>query len=266
VRAAAESDIPLVSAVGHETDTTLIDFASDRRAPTPTAAAEMVVPVRQDLIARLARDAASLEAGLGRTLADNRTRLGNAARALGDPQRLLEDRSQRLDERGERLKLAIAATLDARRRRTLELGARLPDPKTQLERARGQLLRLGAGLDANAKALAATTTRETARLAEILARGKAALARDMDARAARVSSLEMLLDSVSYRSVLRRGFALVTDADGKPLVSAAKAKPGLDVTLAFADGAVAAKIAGDGGELRKEKPTAKTKAQQGSLL
>lgn len=76
VRAAAESDIPLVSAVGHETDTTLIDFASDRRAPTPTAAAEMVVPVRQELIARLARNAASLEAGLERMFDDRRQRLG----------------------------------------------------------------------------------------------------------------------------------------------------------------------------------------------
>jgi exodeoxyribonuclease VII large subunit len=174
--------------------------------------------------------------------------------------------AQRVDERGERLKLAIVASLDARRRRTLELGARLPDPKTQLERARGQLLRLGAGLDANAKALASTATREATRLAETLARGGAALKRDMDARAARVASLDKLLESVSYRSVLKRGFALVTDADGKPLVSAAKAKPGLDVTLAFADGAVAAKIAGDAGEPRKEKPPAKPKTQQGSLL
>jgi exodeoxyribonuclease VII large subunit len=90
VRAAAESAIPLVSAVGHETDTTLIDFAADRRAPTPTAAAEMVVPVRQELVARLARNAASLEAGAARAMAEARLRLENAARAMGDPRRLIE--------------------------------------------------------------------------------------------------------------------------------------------------------------------------------
>ena len=264
VRAAAASDIPLVSAVGHETDTTLIDFASDRRAPTPTAAAEMVVPVRQELVARLARNAASLEAGLARSFEESRTRLANAARLLGDPKRLLEERGQRLDERGERLKLAIGASLEARRRRTLELGARLPDPKTQLERARGQLLRVGAGLDAQGKALLTSAARETARLSDILKRGHAALARDMAARGAKIAALEKLLDSVSYRRVLERGFALVADSDGKPIVSAAKAKPGLAVTLAFADGAVGATIAGE--PSAKPRSTAKPKAEQGSLL
>jgi exodeoxyribonuclease VII large subunit len=150
VRAAAESAIPLVSAVGHETDTTLIDFAADKRAPTPTAAAEMVVPVRQELMARLARDAASLEAGLARAFDEARARL--RAAALGDPARLIEERVQRLDERGERLKLAGAGLIDRRRRVVVELGARLPDPKTQLERAKGALARLGGALAANANA------------------------------------------------------------------------------------------------------------------
>jgi exodeoxyribonuclease VII large subunit len=264
VRAAAASDIPLVSAVGHETDTTLIDFAADRRAPTPTAAAEMVVPVRQELVARVARNAASLEAGLARGFDDARNRLANAARLLGDPKRLLEERSQRLDERGERLKLAVAAALDLRRRRTLELGARLPDPKTQLERARGQLLGAGAALDANAKALALTAGRESARLGDILKRGRAALDRDIAARAAKIAALGKLLDSVSYRRVLERGFVLVADGDGKPIVSAAKAKPGLGVTLAFADGSVAATVAGEPASKTRGSP--KPKADQGSLL
>ena len=262
VRAAAESEIPLVSAVGHETDTTLIDFASDVRAPTPTAAAEMVVPVRQELAARIARAGATLEASLERTLDERRTRIAAAARALGDPKRMLDERAQRVDERGERLKLAIVASLDARRRRTLELGARLPDPKTQLERARGQLLRLGGSLAANASARKTALARETTHLVDLLGRAKAGSLRGLDTRGQRVKSLGELLESFSYKKVLERGFALVSDADGKPIQSVTKAKPGAAVTLTFADGKAGATIDGE----KKKHGPGTPPAKQGSLL
>src|ERR1700679_2583193 len=99
VRAAAESAIPLISAVGHETDTTLIDFASDARAPTPTAAAEMAVPVREDLLAQVLDHGARLWQALRRVVADRRERLGLVSRALGDPSRAIEPLLQRLDEK-----------------------------------------------------------------------------------------------------------------------------------------------------------------------
>src|SRR5437660_12018112 len=117
VRAAAASAIPLISAVGHETDTTLIDHASDRRAPTPTAAAEMAVPVRLDLIAELGGKTSRLTGGLSRLLAERRLQLGGLARGLPDPQDLLGAAAQRLDDRTERLRLAIAARLAAARQR-----------------------------------------------------------------------------------------------------------------------------------------------------
>src|SRR5690348_1592452 len=85
VRAAAASAIPLISAVGHETDTTLIDYASDRRAPTPTAAAEMAVPVRMELMAELAAKGGRLKGGLARLFGDRRIRLEGLARGLPDP-------------------------------------------------------------------------------------------------------------------------------------------------------------------------------------
>src|SRR5438445_1984272 len=117
VRAAAASAIPLISAVGHETDTTLIDHASDRRAPTPTAAAEMAVPVRPDLIAELGGKTSRLTGGLSRLFAERRLHLGGLARGLPDPQDLLGAAAQRLDDRTERLRLAIAARVAAARQR-----------------------------------------------------------------------------------------------------------------------------------------------------
>src|SRR5262250_294560 len=102
VRATAASAIPLISAVGHETDTTLIDHASDRRAPTPTAAAEMAVPVRLDLIAELGGKTARLSAGLVRLFHERRLHLVGLARGLPDPQDLIGAAAQRLDDRAER--------------------------------------------------------------------------------------------------------------------------------------------------------------------
>ena len=122
VRAAAASAIPLISAVGHETDTTLIDHASDRRAPTPTAAAEMAVPVRLDLLAELAGKSARLSGGLARLFAERRLHLAGLARGLPDPQDLLGPAAQRLDDRAERLRLAAERHLRAARH-SLDLAA-----------------------------------------------------------------------------------------------------------------------------------------------
>src|SRR5437660_9914676 len=106
VRAAAASVIPLISAVGHETDTTLIDHASDRRAPTPTAAADMAVPVRLDLIAELGGKSSRLSAGLSRLFGERRMHLTGLARGLPDPHDLIGSAAQRLDDRAERPPLA----------------------------------------------------------------------------------------------------------------------------------------------------------------
>src|ERR1700704_2649944 len=122
VRAAAASVIPLISAVGHETDTTLIDHASDRRAPTPTAAAEMAGPVRLDLIGELNTKTGRLTGGLSRLFTSHRQNLAGLARGLPDPQDLLGAAAQRLDARPERLRFSIAARFAGTRQR-LELAA-----------------------------------------------------------------------------------------------------------------------------------------------
>src|SRR5260221_8760999 len=137
VRAAAASTIPLISAVGHETDTTLIDFASDRRAPTPTAAAEMAVPVRADLLAEVLDFGKRTMTCMNRALREAATELAGLARGLGDPRRLIEERQQRLDVSGERLALATRQLVN---RRGAELAAaRLVKPSMVIA-AKEQLL------------------------------------------------------------------------------------------------------------------------------
>lgn len=146
VRAAAASVIPLISAVGHETDTTLIDFAADRRAPTPTAAAEMAVPVRIELIAAVEGYGARLTQSLSRLMAERRQRVTHAARLLPRGDALLAQPAQRLDLAGERLPQALAAFLLRRRSRLTEVAGGLPqgrallaDPRRALEAAGGRL-------------------------------------------------------------------------------------------------------------------------------
>jgi exodeoxyribonuclease VII large subunit len=109
VRAAAESAIPLISAVGHETDTTLIDFAADVRAPTPTGAAEMAVPVRTELLAGVGACGSRMLGALGRLVSARRTELRSAARALPSAEALLATPRQRLDVLASRLAPALVA-------------------------------------------------------------------------------------------------------------------------------------------------------------
>lgn len=109
VRAAADCSIPLISAVGHETDTTLIDFVSDKRAPTPTAAAEMAVPVRRDLLAYVGELGTRGGRGLGRALDRSAERLGHVAARLPSPIQMVDQRGQRVDDLGDRLQRALGA-------------------------------------------------------------------------------------------------------------------------------------------------------------
>ncbi len=127
VRAACACRIPLISAVGHETDHTLIDLAADRRAPTPTAAAELAVPVRAELLANVAQEAARLSAGLHRMTQERRLRLGAAERSLPDLPNLLGTARQRLDDRAQRLAIALPNLLAARRAALVQAERGIPD-------------------------------------------------------------------------------------------------------------------------------------------
>ncbi|MCI4665872.1 MAG: exodeoxyribonuclease VII large subunit [Neomegalonema sp.] len=262
-RAAAASEIPLISAVGHETDTTLIDFAADRRAPTPTAAAEMAVPVRAELLATLSGLEGRLIRAGGRTVEDRRGRLRDLARALPRPEDLVALPRQRFDAAAERLPRALLAFTQGLDGRLGRVGARLsPMLLTRRLDAGGDRLRLFGDRVAPALARASTLARDRfdrARFADRIARSAA---QDLEKKRERLEKLARLLDGFSYKATLARGYAAVR-CDGDVLSSAAGAEPGALLEIEFKDGSVAAEVPtdqGDGPKLTKKG------ARQGRLL
>ncbi len=217
VRAAAASDIALISAVGHETDFTLIDFASDWRAPTPTAAAEKAVPVRAELLSRIAALAERRLACWQRGIEQRRKELRLLSRSLPAAQDLLAQPRQRLDGCAERLPRALIANAQIHHR--------------QYDRAAS---RLSPGLLSKRIDLCKERT------GAFGARARRALRTDLERRSERLVSSAQLLKAYSYKGVLERGFALVRNAKGYPLRSAASVSPSQRVQIEFSDGKIGA--------------------------
>jgi exodeoxyribonuclease VII large subunit len=222
VLAAAQSMIPLISAVGHETDFTLIDFAADWRAPTPTAAAERAVPVRSELMATLGALGQRKFACWQRGLDQRRKELRLLARSLPALDQLLSAPRQRLDACSARLPRALIANAQIHHRQLTRVSAQL-SPRLlmqRLERGRERTAALGA-------------------------RANRAMLTLLDQRAARLERAERLLVAFSYRDVLKRGFALVRDGGGQPLRTAASVGAGTPLDIEFADGRVGAVAQGE---------------------
>ena len=221
VRAAAAGFIPLISAVGHETDVTLIDFVADRRAPTPTAAAEMAVPVRAELLLDVDSLARRALASWRRNQEARRNELRAAVRALPDADEVLALPRQRLDHAAATLRRALRANAHIHRVDFSQLSGRLSP----------HLLRGG-------------VERRRERIGAFAERARRAMRHLIAVRGARAERGAQLLAAFSYRGVLARGFALVRDAAGRPLRAAAAVPAGARIEIEFADGRVGARAEG----------------------
>jgi exodeoxyribonuclease VII large subunit len=268
VRAAAESMIPLISAVGHETDITLIDFAADKRAPTPTAAAEMAVPVRSELFAEVESLARRTMVCWQRGQESRRNELRAAARALPSLSELLAIPRQRLDHLGAALPRGLQANTHAHHRRFSKASAGLTlkvlhgqvaqanhrlsvsSERIRLsarallrhrrERFAGLEVRLKASKLSNAQAQRNAIARDRERAQRLAERARRALLTTLQRLDARVAHSGQLLSALSYRGVLARGFALVRDEQGHAVHAAAAIGPSARLSIEFADGRVCA--------------------------
>ncbi|MCB1384498.1 MAG: exodeoxyribonuclease VII large subunit [Nitratireductor sp.] len=258
VRAAAGSAIPLVSAVGHETDWTLIDLAADMRAPTPTGAAEFVVPVKGELDAHLATLATRLGSANTREMENRRTQLRAASRGLPSPDSLFAIQNQQLDAVSARLGRGLVSAIQAKSidfgRVSGRLGLsllRAPVERKgqQLDYATSRLARaIGSSIDLQRNRM--ERPRLTAAMLEIPireARRKLDYASRMladrrgsgfERAAARLEQASRLLTSFSHEGTLARGFALLRDAGGNVITRASQTAAGAAYGLSFADGTI----------------------------
>ncbi len=209
VRAVAASAIPTISAIGHETDWTLIDLAADMRAPTPTGAAEFAVPVKADLLATVMDLHQRLELAPVRLIREYRNRLAE----IRAPRNLLEALAQRLDDRAMRLGRGLSSWLQARHLQLTRLHLR--SPLEMLARRRDRLQLLDQRLT------------------------KEAALRSIEPQRQKLLRLTEKLEVLSYRNTLKRGFAVVKDEAGHAITLAAQAQGSMQVE--FADGSIAIK-------------------------
>lgn len=279
-RAAAASDIPLISAVGHETDTTLIDHVADRRAPTPTAAAEMAVPVRLELLAWLEGQGGRLAQALTGGLSQRSQRLRDLSRALPRAETLVEGPRQRLDTWGDRLPVALERGVARRRvmlsdrsgalqpsslRRMLandrqrldHLSARLAPA---LDRAVTRKAERLAGLRLSTRAVEKDIAVQKERLERVFSRISETGLRQISDLRKRLEATDRLRETLGYRATLARGYAVVR-GDAGVVTTKAAAEEATGLEIEFADG----RLKLGAGKAGRSKPARKP-PEQGSLF
>lgn len=301
VRAVAASHIPVISAVGHETDWTLIDLAADVRAPTPTGAAEMAVPVRADLQATLASHAARLSSAMSRYLDQRRqmqralTRaMPNADQLLALPRRHFDEVSSRLGRGLQTLTQHKKAQFDGlarqfsphllsrkiaeHKRVTLQLNERLPRALGHYLRERRTTYKYRADR-INAEPIIRQISQHKQMLAQIERRRDKSISLHFERFKRQSQEMERLMRTLSHQSVLERGFAIVFNEKGLAIKKAATIDDGAALRLRFADGEVAATAHRDGsvpisestklqpsGKVKRSAHAAKNTDNQGSLF
>ena len=210
VRSVFNSSIPVISAVGHETDTTLIDFVSDLRAPTPTGAAEKSVPVREELLARISELKLRLNTSYINKINNNKDRLNSLVRLLGKPDQIFDNKNQKLDFIYKDIETLFKSIFSEQKNRVNQYSQRLTPPKILIN-----------NLDSKAKIL---DTRFKNYIQNILTR-----------KETKLNSKSQLLEASSFNRVLDRGFTLVMDNEGKPIKLSSEAPKNSTVKIKFSD-------------------------------
>ena len=252
VMAAAQSTIPLISAVGHETDWTLIDYVADMRAPTPTGAAEFAVPVKSDLEANIATLNARLQSIMRRNFDYRRQKISGLARALPSVDQLFAMPRRRFDEAAQRLNRALMNNLSqkqyrfetSQKRVSANIISRLIDNKKR------ELALVSKRLQSDI--LLRQSKQGFERLAHYQKQMANAFKRIIERKSQRLNELNRLMSSLSYTSILQRGFVLVFDENNKPIKEAANANANEIVTLRFVDGEKQATIGAFPNKMRNE--------------
>ena len=217
VKSVFNSSIPVISAVGHETDTTLIDFVSDLRAPTPTAAAEKAVPVRDELITRVDELNLRLKTSFNNKFNNNKDRLNNLFRLLGKPDQIFENKTQKLDFIYKDIENLFKDIFVEKKNKIVQYSRMLVSPKVLISNlvSKHELLE----------------TKFKNNFDNIINR-----------KETKLNSLNQLLEASSFNRVLDRGFTLVMDLDGKPIKLSSEAPKNTNVKIKFSDQVRSAKL------------------------
>ncbi|MDC1034926.1 exodeoxyribonuclease VII large subunit [Alphaproteobacteria bacterium] len=217
VRAVFNSSIPVISAVGHETDTTLIDFVSDLRAPTPTGAAEKSVPVREELRARISELDLRLKTSFFNKMNNNKDRLNSLIRLLGKPDQIFDNKNQKLDFVFKDIENLFKTIFTEQKNKIVQYTQKLTPPKVLIN-----------NLDSKIHLL---DTKFNNYLENVIT-----------SKGTKLNSLSQLLEASSFNRVLDRGFALVMDNDGKAIKLSSEVAKNSNVKIKFADETRSAKI------------------------
>ncbi len=279
IRAADQSDIPLISAVGHETDWTLLDLVADERAPTPTGAAEMSVPVKADLEASLSNLSARLRSASSRNIDQRRQNFIALSRGLPSLDNLLALPRRRIDEATSNLSkaihlntinkrrgfdlavnrltpIALLAALRDRHSRVQQMGQRLSSNFERISnRKRTSLERLDRTLQPVPLQILRRIGQNRSQIDQYSARNDNAVASLFRRLSQQLQAQDRMMQSLAYTNVLKRGFALIRDGGNTPITLASGVSDGQALNIQFADGYVNANAAGEG--ISKDVPTDK---------
>ena len=262
VRAVFNSSIPVISAIGHETDTTLIDFVADVRAPTPTAAAERAVPVRSELLARVLENDKRLLNSINRILVGLKVKLEGFARGLGDPLSIIETRAQKFDDLERRFSREIQIFLKQKESQINRIADKLPSPELQIEKKVGRLntqiqkfenfghRRLekshtdfkDLSNKFHIKHIIQKFEKYSMDLEYLLTRKEQALILLFERFTVKLENIERLLEANSFQRTLDRGFALIRDDQDNPVFKSKQLKDEQLIKLYFQDGPSTARV------------------------